>query len=81
MQSFYLPGTEVEILYVIRDAYGNVLPDYVAAEKVYWKNIWLGGNAKNGELNLPKVPSSPGSYVLHLFVDGMAMAELPFTIQ
>ena len=80
-ESFYLPGTEVEILYVIRDAYGNVLPDYVAAEKVYWKNIWLGGNAKNGELNLPKVPSSPGSYVLHLFVDGMAMAELPFTIQ
>ena len=80
-ESFYLPGTEVEILYVIRDAYGNVLPDYVATEKVYWKNIWLGGDAKNGELNLPKVPSSAGSYVLHLFVDGMAMAELPFTIQ
>ena len=29
-QSFYLPGAEVEVLYIIRDAYGNVLPDYLS---------------------------------------------------
>ena len=80
-ESFYLPGSEVEVLYVIRDAYGNVLPDYVSTQNVYWKNIWLGGNAKNGELTLPKVPTGSGSYVLNLYVDAMELAELSFTIQ
>lgn len=80
-KSFYLPGTEVEILYVIRDAYGNVLPDYVAAQKVFWKNIWAGGDARCGEFTIPNVPESAGSYELSLIVDGMEMAKLPFTIQ
>ena len=80
-ESFYLPGTEVEVLYVIRDAYGNVLPDYLSSENVYWKNIWLGGSSKNGELTVPAVPTSPGNYVLDLYVEGMTLAELPFTIQ
>ena len=80
-KSFYLPGTEVEILYVIRDAYGNVLPDYVAAQKVVWKNIWAGGDARCGELTIPKVPQGAGSYELRIFIEGMALAKLPFTIQ
>ena len=80
-KTFFLPGTEVEVLYVIRDAYGNVLPDYVVSEKVFWKNIWQGGDTKNGELTVPKVPASAGNYSLSLFVEGMKLAELPFTIQ
>lgn len=80
-KSFYLPGTEVEVLYVIRDAYGNVLPDYTASEKVYWKNIWAGGDARCGEFTIPNVPEGAGSYELTLLVDGMQMAVLPFTIQ
>ena len=80
-KSFYLPGTEVEILYVIRDAYGNVLPDYVATQKVYWKNIWAGGDARCGELTISDVPQTPGSYELSIFIEGMEMAKLPFTIQ
>ena len=80
-KSFYLPGTEVEILYVIRDAYGNVLPDYVATQKVYWKNIWAGGDARCGELTIPNVPQGAGSYELSLFIEGAQIAKLPFTIQ
>lgn len=78
--SFYLPGTEVEVLYVIRDTYGNVLSDYSTAQRVYWKNIWQGGNRQNGELTLPKVPTEAGNYVLDLYVEGMLLAKLPFTI-
>ena len=80
-QSFYLPGAEVEVLYIIRDAYGNVLPDYLSAEKVFWKNIWAGGDARCGEFTIPKVPENAGSYELSLIVEGMEMAKLPFTIQ
>ena len=78
--SFYLPGAELDILYVIRDSYGNVLPDYVSEESTYWKELWTGGDSKNGELDLPKVPTAAGEYVLNLYFDGMAVAQLPFTI-
>ena len=78
--SFYLPGAEVDIQYVIRDSYGNVLPDFVSEEMTYWKKIWTGGDSKNGELDVPKVPTAPGDYVLNLYFNGMAVAELNFTI-
>ncbi len=79
-ESFYLPGSLTDILYVIRDAYGNVLPDYVSQETISWKKIWTGGEVKNGELTIPTVPAYQGAYVLHLYFDGLAVAELPFTI-
>lgn len=79
--TFYMTGVAVDILYVIRDAYGNVLPDLVAEDSPYWKNIWNGGNDKNGELVIPTLPTIPGEYVLALYFDGMEVTELPFTIQ
>lgn len=79
-ESFYLPGEEVGILYVIRDAHGNVLRDFTQLEHVYWKDIWNGGDAKTGELDLPNTPTIPGSYSLGVFVNGKAMANLEFTI-
>lgn len=78
--SFYLPGYDLHILYVIRDTDGNVLGQYLAEEKTHWKDIWLGGNSKNGELNVPKAPAEPGEYVLNIYFDGKTAAELPFTI-
>lgn len=80
-ETFYLPGNPVEILYVIRDTYGNALPDFVSSETVYWKNIWLTGSSKTGELHIPRVPTAAGSYVLDLYIDGMLLTTLPFTIQ
>lgn len=78
--SFYMTGAEVDILYVIRDAYGNVLPDYVKEESISWKSIWNGGEVQNGELNVPAVPTAAGEYVLDLYFDGMSAAQLNFTI-
>lgn len=78
--SFYLPGYNLNILYVIRDAHGNVLSEFVSEEDTYWKEIWLGGNSKNGELDVPKVPTEAGEYVLNIYFDGKSAAELPFTI-
>ena len=78
--TFYLTGAEVDVLYVIRDSYGNILPDLLAEETFHWKNIWTGGDTKNGELDLPAAPTTAGSYVLTIYFDGMTVAELPFTI-
>ncbi len=79
-ESFYLPGSQTKILYVIRDTYGNVLSKYVVEETVVWKSIWDGGDTKNGELDIPSVPTNPGEYKLQLYFDGMSVAELTFTI-
>lgn len=78
--SFYLPGYDLHILYVIRDTDGNILGQYMAEEKTHWKDIWLGGNSKNGELDVPHTPAEPGEYVLNIYFDGKTAAELPFTI-
>jgi len=78
---FYYPGYETRILYVFRDTHGNVIQDLTAEEKVYWKDIWTGGDAKTGELDVPTAPTVPGSYVLEIYIDGMTMAQLPLTIQ
>lgn len=78
---FYQPGSETRILYVYRDSHGNVIPGLAQQEKLYWKNIWSAGNALTGELNVPTAPVNAGSYVLELYVNGMIMAQLPFTIQ
>ena len=78
--NFYLPGYELNILYVIRDAHGIVLPDLISQERTYWKEFWSGGDSHYGELTLPKVPEIPGSYVLHLYFDGAQVGQFPFTI-
>ncbi len=78
--TFYLPGSETKVLFVIRDDYGNVLPQYTQEQTMVWKNIWTGGDSKNGELDLPAVPEYPGEFALSLYFDGQLVAELPFTI-
>ena len=78
---FYLPGSETEILYVFRDPHGNVISDLAYQESVYWKNIWSGGDAKTGELDIPTAPTVPGEYTLDIYIDGMTMAHLALTIQ
>ena len=75
-----MPGYETKILYVFRNSYGNVLTDLVSEETYYWKNIWQAGDPKIGELNLPKLPSAPGDYILQLYFNGKAVADLDFHI-
>ena len=78
--TFYMPSHETKVLYVLRNAYGNVLADLVAEETYYWKNIWQHGDPKIGELNIPMLPALPGEYVLELYFNGKAVAELNFTL-
>ncbi len=78
--NFYLPGTELDILYVIRDTHGNVIPEYLTQSHDYWKQIWNGGSYHYGELDLPAAPTKAGSYVLRIYFNGAFIAEAPFTV-
>lgn len=78
---FYLPGAQqIDILYVVRDAYGNVLPDLIAQETGYWKDIWYDGDYHYAELDIPHVPEKAGNYTLDIFFNGFAMASSAFSI-
>lgn len=78
--TFYMTGETLNILYVIQDSYGNVLPTLASEESIHWKDIWTGGDSKHGELDVPKLPTSAGEYTLALYFDGMTVAKIPFTI-
>lgn len=78
--TFYLPGSATKVMYVIRDAHGNVIPELVSQESVNWKDIWSGGDAKAGELDIPVSPATAGNYLLDIYFDGMSVAQLPFTV-
>lgn len=77
---FYLPGYETDILYVIRDAHGNVLPDLVSQDKAYWKDIWYAGDYHYGELDVPTTITAAGSYSLSLYLNGCLVTTLDFTV-
>lgn len=78
--NFHLPGYELKILYVIEDAHGNVFPDLTSEDSDWWKELWYAGDYHYGELDVPTVPTNPGSYQLTVYFNGMKVTSLPFTI-
>ncbi len=79
-KDFYLPGANVDILFVIRDTYGNVLADTIAEKEISWKKLWQDGDYHYAELKIPHIPAYAGTFVLNVYFDGMSVAEVPFTL-
>ena len=77
----YLPGNKVTGLFVFRNAYGNVLPELVHETSYTWKNIWIDGDKKIGEIDIPILPSTPGNYVVELYFNGCLAAQSDITIE
>jgi hypothetical protein len=77
--SHYFHRNDKTVLYVIRDAEGNVLPEYTATETVDWYEMW-SNTYPRANLTIPKTPQTPGKYSLYLYFDGAAVVILNFTI-
>ena len=77
---FYLPETEIDVMYVIRDNGGNVLTKYLSHETRDWKDLWYDGDYHNGELTIPEVPADPGDYSLSIYFNDLAVTATNFTI-
>ncbi len=78
--NFYVPEGALSVLYVIRDAYGNVLPDLISQDTADWKELWYDGDYHYGELDIPTVPTTPGEYSLSVYFNGAAITVITFTI-
>ena len=76
----YLPGNKTQGLFVFRDAYGNIIPELVTETSFNWKNIWNSGDSKTAELDIPKIPTAPGTYKLELYFNGCFVTEFDITI-
>lgn len=78
--TFYLPGYKTKVLFVFRDAYGNVLPELAQEISCQWNKIWDHGDKTIGEINIPKLPSYPGSFIMELYFNGAFVAETELTV-
>ena len=78
--NFYVPEDPLNILYVIRDGYSNVIPKYISEDTGDWKEIWYAGDYHYGELNVPTAPDVPGDYSLSIYFNGKAITVITFTV-
>ena len=77
---FYLPHDDIEILYVIRDKDGNVLSELIAEESTDWYDIWFDGDYHAAELDIPKIPATPGEYTVSIYFNHLAVTSTTFSI-
>lgn len=68
---------QTEVMYVIRDAEGNVLPDLVRTETAAWKAIWKN---RYCTLNIPAVPGNPGNYTIEVYFNNALALSQEFKI-
>lgn len=77
---FYLDDEPLDILYVIRDADGNAIPELTYGLEANWAHLWEAQDYHYCSLNTTKAPSVPGSYTLTVYFDGGEAISLPFTV-
>lgn len=81
MKDFYIRHENIQVMYVIRDENGTVLSDYIAIENRDWRDdMWKGPNYHYCGLDVPLVPTDPGSYSLGIYFNGLAVCSVNFTI-
>ena len=78
--SVYLDDEEMDILYVFRDADGNVVPELISEETRTWRDMFEAGAVGSAELNVPVSPVSAGSYVLYIYLNGALAASTELTV-
>jgi len=77
----YMPGNKIQGLFVFRDAYGNIIPELTSEVSYTWKSIWNTESTRTGELDIPMLPSSPGSYVMEFYFNGCIVTRFDITIE
>ena len=67
-------NTETNVMFVIRDHDGNVLPELVKTMKASWRDLWNNGD-RYCELDLPIIPDIAGQYTVQIFFDRCLVVE------
>ena len=62
-------------LFVIRDENGSVIDSMTTSET--WTGMW---HRNYCELDIPRIPTTPGSYTVTVYFNGALAADVPFTV-
>lgn len=73
--SYGSDNTEMDILYLVRDAEGN--PVSSSLKTYRWRDMW---SKYYCELDIPNMPRTPGNYIISIYFNGGLAAEQAFTI-
>ena len=66
-------GDEVQILYVIRDPQGNIMPELAAVKTMSWNSMW---KERYFYPTIPNNPTEAGKYTLEIYFNGdLAMSK------
>ncbi len=65
----------ITILYVIRDADGNLISN--ATQSMTWTSMWY---RSYGKLTIPFMPEVTGEYTVAIYFNGQSVAEQAFTV-
>ena len=76
---FYLKSDATTVMFVIRDAEGNVIPSLVRTMTAPWRDLWLG-TGKYCYLDIPVMPTEFGEYTLDVYFNGATALTKNFTI-
>lgn len=79
--NFYLDQDDIQIMYVIRDSEGKVVPGLLGQESKDWHDLWSPADYHFCELTLPHVPEKAGNYTVDVYFDGQSLVSVPFTIE
>ena len=73
-----MDDADTQVLYVIRDAQGNLLPELASAQTMNWKNMWIN---RYFYPTVPNVPAEAGSYTVEIYFDGELAISKRITIE
>lgn len=76
---FYLRTDETTVMFVIRDAEGNVIPSLVRTKVLPWRNLWPGVG-KYCYLDIPAMPTEYGDYSVEVYFNGATVLAKDFSI-
>ena len=76
---FYLKTDDTNVMYVIRDAEGKVIPTLVRTKVSPWRDLW-SDDGKYCYLNLPVMPTDLGAYTIEVYFNGALALTKNFSI-
>lgn len=71
-------SADVDVLYVVRDGHGNIIPELCHGQTMDWKTMWTN---RYFYPTLPTAPTAAGSYTMELYFNGALALSKVFTIK
>lgn len=75
-EKYDIEYTTIPVLFVIRDADGITVS--VEQRDRTWDDLWYKGHC---DLSIPKLPATPGSYALSLYINGQLVTTRSFAME